>query len=233
MGLLVGEGLAPVGAAGADGEGLAPDDVAGPDRRWGPIAAGLDGEGLAPVDGAAGAGLVPLRWADAAVVAVVCDPTQDVVSSGRIVPVASPRGGIYEFERTVRKLTCACASAQLLRPLRSWVSQFWRRGLDLLPSSAVLMTCRHLPGLMSMTPLRPNRSLWGRAGRRWGAVDGVVVVPTGPLLLLGLDAVVMRQSPPLGTMWKLAESSKLAVCGWWERCSSCRPAPSSRFGESK
>ena len=41
---LVGEGLAPVGAAGADGEGLAPDDVAGPDRRWGPIAAGLDGE---------------------------------------------------------------------------------------------------------------------------------------------------------------------------------------------
>ena len=70
------------------------------------------------------------------------------------------------------------------------------------------------------------------AARR-GAVDGVVVVPTGPLLLLGLDAVVMRQSPPLGTMWKLAESSKLAVCGWWERCSSCRPAPSSRFGESK
>ena len=124
------------------------------------------------------------------------------------------------IRRTVRKLTCACASAQLLRPLRSWVSQFWRRGLDLLPSSAMLMTCRHLPGLMSMTPLRPNRSLWGRAGRRWGAVDGVVVVPTGPLLLLGLDAVVMRQSPPLGTMWKLAESSKLAVCGWWERCSS-------------
>ena len=26
-------------------------------------AAGADGEGLAPVDGAAGAGLVPLRWA--------------------------------------------------------------------------------------------------------------------------------------------------------------------------
>ena len=48
-----------------------------------------------------------------------------------------------------------------------------------------------------MTPLRPNRSLWGRAGRRWGAVDGVVVVPTGPLPLLGLDAVVMRQSPPV------------------------------------
>ena len=34
------------------------------------------------------------------------------------------------------------------------------------------------------------------AGRRWGAVDGVVVVPTGPLLLR-LDAVVMRQSPPV------------------------------------
>ena len=74
------------GAAGADGEGLAPDDVAGLDRRWGrrrrlradaarPIAAGLDGEGLAPV-GAAGAGLVPLRWADAAVVVVVSEPTR-------------------------------------------------------------------------------------------------------------------------------------------------------------
>ena len=57
----------------------------------------------------------------------------------------------------------------------------------------------------------------GRAGRRWGAVvDGVDVVPTGPLLLLGLDAIVMRQSPPLGTMWKLA------VCRWERAWSSGR-----------
>ena len=35
------------------------------------------------------------------------------------------------------------------------------------------------------------------AGAAGDAVDGVVVVPTGPLLLLGLDAVVMRQSPPV------------------------------------
>ena len=48
--------------------------------------------------------------------------------------------------------------------------------------------------------LRDAGAAWaepGRAGRRLGAVDGVVVVPTGPLLLLGLDAVVMRQSPPV------------------------------------
>ena len=107
MGLLVGEGLAPVGAAGADGEGLAPDDVAGPDRRWGPIAAGLDGEGLAPVGGAAGAGLVPLRWADAeglapvgAAVVVVSEPMRNVslaldgldpVAVGGLVPRAVRR----------------------------------------------------------------------------------------------------------------------------------------------
>ena len=58
------------------------------------VAAGADGEGLAPVAGAAGAGLVPLRWADAAVVAVVCDPTQDVVSlvldGAAVVVVSEP-----------------------------------------------------------------------------------------------------------------------------------------------
>ena len=80
---------------------------------------------------------------------------------------------LYEFERTVRKLTCACASAQLLRPLRSWVSQFWRRGLDLLPSSAMLMTCRHLPGLMSMlAPPGPNRDVMPvAAGALWMALS--------------------------------------------------------------
>ena len=70
-----GEGLAPVGAAGADGEGLAPDDVAGPDRRWGPIAAGLDGEGLAPVGAA---------------VVVVSEPTRDVIAKAAIVVVSEP-----------------------------------------------------------------------------------------------------------------------------------------------
>ena len=45
-----------------------------------------------------------------------------------------------------------------------------------------------------------DRRRWGRASpHHWGAVDGVVVVPTGPLLssVLRLDAVVMRQSPPV------------------------------------
>ena len=57
-----------------------------------------------------------------------------------------------------------------------------------------------------------DRRRWGRASpHHWGAVDGVVVVPTGPLLLLGLDAVVCaspRRRGRLGTMWKLA------VCRW-------------------
>ena len=57
------------------------------------------------------------------------------------------------------------------------------------------------------------------AGAAGDAVDGVVVVPTGPLLLLRLDAVVCASPRPfravtfvagaVGTMWKLA------VCGWW------------------
>ena len=56
------------------------------------------------------------------------------------------------------------------------------------------------------------------AGAAGGAVGGVVVVPTGPLLLLGLDAVVCASPRPfravtfvagaVGTMWKLA------VCRW-------------------
>ena len=75
---------------------------------------------------------------------------------------------------------------------RSWVSQFVEgldsldllpssaghspgstvEGLNLLPASALLMTCRHLPGLMSMTPLRPNRSLWGPSRSPLGRCGG-------------------------------------------------------------
>ena len=57
-------------------------------------AAGADGEGLAPV-GAAGAGLVPLRWADAeglapvgAAVVVVSEPTRDVIAEAAVVVVS-------------------------------------------------------------------------------------------------------------------------------------------------
>ena len=120
---------------------------------------------------------------------------------------------------------------------RSWVSQFWMlaveepwRGkvdVNLLPSSA-----GHSPGLtVEGLNLLPASAMLAPLGALWMALSWFprVLFP----LLLRPDAVVMRQSPPLGTMWKLAESSKLAVCGWWERCSSCRPAPSSRFGESK
>ena len=68
------------------------------------------------------------------------------------------------------------------------VAAVWAVGLGFLRSGAALG--RAVEGLELVAGLRDV----GAAG---GAVDGVVVVPTGPLLLLGLDAVVVRQSPPV------------------------------------
>ena len=50
---------------------------------------------------------------------------------------------------------------------------------------------------LGRSPLGPIVAAGAEQAARRGAVDGVVVVPTGPLLSLRLDAVVMRQSPPV------------------------------------
>ena len=90
---------------------------------------------------------------------------------------------------------------------RSWVSQIWklRLRLDELDwGGAELAAGLRDAGAVGAVPLAagpiavgPIAAAGVEPAARRGAVDGVVVVPTGPLLLLGLDAVVMRQSPPV------------------------------------
>ena len=116
---------------------------------------------------------------------------------------------------------------------RSWVSQFWMLAVDELwrgkvdQLAAVLR--RTLAGLDCggaelAAGLRDAGAAWakpGRAGRRLGAVDGVDVVPTGPLLLLRLDAVVVRQSPPVAFV--------VGVWGVWGRCGNLQLSMNLQF----
>jgi len=66
--------------------------------------------------------------------------------------------------------------------------------MNLLPASALLMTCRHLPGLMSMlAPPGSNRSPLGRS------------LPLGPIAATGVEpalaAGALRMLAPLGALW--------------------------------
>ena len=91
------------------------------------------------------------------------------------------------------------------------VAAVWAVGLGFLRSGAALG--RAVEGLELAAVLREAGAVGaepGRdAGRRWGAVDGVVVVPTGPLL----SSAAMQSCAPVPVAGDDVETCSLWMVG--------------------